>query len=291
MTEPQTRTLDVPGGTIAYDVRDDAAGRGRHRALVMAGFPMDATGFASLAAHFRDRVVVTYDPRGTGRSTRPAGEGPSTPVDHAADLHALITALGMGPVDVLGSSGGAVTGLALVAAHPDQVHTLVAHEPPVAAVLPDRDQQLTALADVHETYQRRGTGPAMAKFLTLIGRRGPLPADFAALPAPDPADFGLPTRDDGRRDDPMLGQSILTTAQYEPDFAALARASTRIRIAAGVESEGEMMARAAAGVAERLGTELAIFPGGHGGFLGGEFGQHGDPEDFAAALRRLLDER
>lgn len=291
MIDPETRTLDVPGGRITYDVRGDPVGDQAHPPLVMAGFPMDATGFTSLATHFEDRIVVTYDPRGVGRSTRTRGDDPLTPRDHAEDLHRLIAALDLGPVDVLGSSGGAVIGLALVAAHPEQVHALVAHEPPIASVLPDRDQQLAAIADVHETYQNRGMGPAMAKFLMLIGQRGPLPKNYADQPAPDPTEFGLPSEDDGSRDDPMLGQSILTTPQFEPDFAALGRASTRIHIAAGVESEGEMMARAAAAVADRLGTELEIFPSHHGGFLGGEFGQHGDPEGFAVALRAALDQR
>lgn len=285
-----TGVLDVDGGALAYDVRGDLDGDHAHAPLVMVGYPMDATGFTSLAAHVEDRTVVTLDPRGVGRSASAGADRPLTPTDHAADLAAVIGQLGLGAVDVFGSSGGAVIGLALVAEYPDLVRTLVAHEPPIAAVLPDREQQLAALTRVHQTYLHRGWGAAMAMFLTLIGERGPLPQDYADRPAPDPGEFGLPTEDDGSRDDPMLGQSILTTAQYEPDVAALRSSTTRVHLAAGVESEGEMMARAAAGVAERLGVPLAIFPSNHGGFLGGEFGQHGDPEGFAAALRRLLDE-
>jgi hypothetical protein len=30
------------------------------------------------------------------------------------------------------------------------------------------------------------------------------------------------------------------------------------------------------------------FPGGHGGFLGGEYGQTGEPDAFAATLRQVL---
>ncbi|MGH3308041.1 MAG: alpha/beta fold hydrolase, partial [Nocardioides sp.] len=76
---------------------------------------------------------------------------------------------------------------------------------------------------------------------------------------------------------------------YEPDVDALGSASTRVVIAAGVESEGEMAARGAAAFAERLGVQLTMFPSHHGGFLGGEFGQRGDPDGFAAALRTTLD--
>jgi pimeloyl-ACP methyl ester carboxylesterase len=254
----------------------------------MIGYPMDASGFTGLAKHFRDRTVVTYDPRGVGRSERTDGTAVSTPDLHADDLHRLISALGAAPVDIFASSGGAVNGLALVARHPEQVRTLVAHEPPAAQVLPDREQALAAAADIHETYERAGRGPAMAKFLVLSRLKGPVPGDFADQPAPNPADFGLQSEDDGTRDDPMLGQNIVTGTHYEHDFDALRAAPTRIVMGAGAESEGELAHRAAVAVAQRLGTEAVIFPSHHGGFLGGEFGWSGDPDAFAVTLRQVL---
>ena len=286
-SEPSTHTLDVPGATLCYDVRD-AEAESTAPALLMIAAPMAAEGFTTLAGYFRDRTVVTYDPRGVGRSERTDGAGESTPEQHAEDLHRLISVLGTGPVDIFASSGGAVNGLVLVARHPEQVRTLVAHEPPAAQALPDREQALAAAVDIHETYQREGLGPAMAKFIALTGLKGPIPADFADRPAPNPADFGLPTEDDGSRDDPMLGPHIVVTTHYEHDFDALRAASTRIVIGAGAESEGEMAHRAALAIAEQLGTEAVIFPSHHGGFLGGEFGMSGDPEAFAATLFDVL---
>jgi hypothetical protein len=112
--------------------------------------------------------------------------------------------------------------------------------------------------------------------------------DFAAQPAPDPAMFGLPTEDDGTRTDPLLGQNIISCTHYEPDFEALRAASTRIVIAAGVESAGQMASRAAFAAAERLDTTPVSFPSNHGGFLGGEYGQTGDPDGCAAKLREVL---
>lgn len=288
MQTPETHVLDVPDGTLTYDVHGQLESDPT-RVLLLAGFPMDASGFASLANHFDDRPVVTYDPRTTGRSSKSRRDELLTPSDHSADLHRLIEALDVESIDLFASSGGAIIGLALVTEHPEQVRTLIAHEPPIAAVLPDGDQQLAAAEDIHQTYQASGMGPAMAKFLALIAQRGPLPENYSSSPGPDPADFGLPTEDDGSRDDPMLGQSIRTFLPYRPDFEALAEVSTRVVIAAGEESGDEMMARAAAGIAARLGVEPVIFPSHHGGFLGGEFGQHGDPEGFAAALREELD--
>ena len=87
--------------------------------------------------------------------------------------------------------------------------------------------------------------------------------------------FGMPAEDDGTRTDPLLFQNIISCTHYEPDFDALRAASTRIVLGAGVESDGEMAHRGAEAVAERLGTEPVVFPSGHGGFLGGEYGQPG----------------
>jgi pimeloyl-ACP methyl ester carboxylesterase len=282
----KTQTLELADAALTYDIRE-AERDSAEPSLLLIGQPMDASGFNSLAPHFDDRRVVTYDPRGVSRSELSDEAGKPTVEARADDLHRLISALGEEPVDIFGSSGGASDGLALVSKHPEQVRTLVAHEPPLATTLPDRDAALAAADSIQATYERDGMGPAMAKFFQLAGLRGPIPAEFADQPAPDPADFGLPTSDDGRRDDPLLGNMISGT-HYEPDFDALRAAPTRIVVAAGRESEGEFTHRAALAVAERLGTEATIFPSHHGGFLGGEFGQQGEPEPFAAKLREVL---
>ncbi|MEU2083115.1 alpha/beta hydrolase [Streptomyces albus] len=291
VVERVTRTVEGAGATLTYDVHGDPAEAGADNpALLLVGSPMEASGFTTLASHFTDRVVVTYDPRGTGRSPRTDGAEETTPQEHADDLRRVIEDLGAGPVELFGSSGGAVNGLALVAAHPDLVRTFVAHEPPVPAVLPDGPHALAACEDVHRTYLRSGMGPAMAKFIAVTGRTGPFPENWADEPAPDPAAFGLPTEDDGRRDDPLLGQNMRACTGYRPDFEALAAAarSTRIVLAVGKESEGQLCARAAAATAARLGLEPVVFPSHHAGFLGGEFGQQGEPEAFAATLREVL---
>ena len=286
VTEPTPHTLDVPGAVLTYDVRPNDSSA--EPVLLLIGSPIGASGFGTLAGYFTDRTVVTYDPRGVERSKRTDGATESTPDMHADDLHRLISALDAGPVDIFASSGGAVNALALVARHPEQVRTLVAHEPPAAQVVPDREAALAANADIHETYLRRGFGPAMAKFLMLVGHKGPVPADFADGAGPDPAMFGLPAEDDGSRDDPLLGQNIVSCTHYEPDFDALRKASSRIVIAVGTESEGELAHRGAIAVAERLGRAPVMFPSGHGGFLGDEYGQPGAPEAFASTLREVL---
>ena len=294
MTEPKTDTLSAPGAVLHYDVRNaetPSTGASAEPILLIIGSPMCADGFVTLAGHFTDRTVVTYDPRGAGRSPRTDGALVTSVDEHADDLHRLISALadqGSGPVDIFASSGGAVNALALVARHPEQVRTLVAHEPPAFAELPDREAALAVCDDIHATYERSGFGPAMAKFIAVISLAGPIPADYADQPAPDPAAFGLPAGDDGSRNDPLLGLNMPSCPAYEHDFDALRAVPTRVVIGVGEESAQMAAGRAGTAVAARLGTAPVTFPGGHGGFLGGEYGDPGKPDEFAATLRGVL---
>jgi pimeloyl-ACP methyl ester carboxylesterase len=272
---------------LTYDVRSNESST--EPALLIIGSPMGAAGFVTLADHFADRTVVTYDPRGVERSPRTDDATETTPDEHADDLHRLIAELDAGPVDLFASSGGAVNALALVAQHPAQVRTLVAHEPPAAQVLPDREAALAATVGIRDTYQRSGTGPAMAQFIVLVSHDGEIPKGFADQPAPDPAMFGMSADDDGSRNDPLLGQNIVSCTHYEHDFDALRAASTRVVIGVGSTSGNAMAGRGGLGVAERLGSDPVTFPGGHDGFLGGEYGSTGEPDAFAATLREVLD--
>lgn len=285
LTEPTTHTLDVPGATLTYDVRrvDSPA-----PALFLIGSPMGAGGFATLASHFTDRTVVTYDPRGVERSIKDDPTTESTPEQHADDVHRIIAELGIGPVEMFASSGGAVNALALVARHPDDVRRLIAHEPPLAAIVPDRDGALAVCKAIAETYRQRGFGAGMAHFIAVVSHEGPMTTEFAAQPGPDPAMFGMPAEDDGTRTDALLAQNIVTCTHYEPDFEALRAASTTIILAAGEESGRQLARRGAEAAADRLGLTPVLFPSDHGGFLGGEYGQAGKPEAFAAKLREVL---
>jgi pimeloyl-ACP methyl ester carboxylesterase len=288
VTDQNTTTLVVPGATLTYDVRP--GGSPDAAALFLIGSPMAAPGFDTLASHFTDRTVVTYDPRGSERSRLTEPTTPPTPEQHADDLHRIIQEVGGGPIDLFASSGGAVNALALVAKHPEDVRTLVAHEPPLPTLLPDREAALAAAHAVNETYVNSGWGAGMARFIAMVSHHGEFPPGFARQPAPDPAMFGLPTEDDGSRDDPLLGLALVGSIRYVPDLEALATAPTRIVIAAGAESAGQLASRGAFAVAQRLGGEPVIFPSNHGGFLGGEYGQMGDPDAFAAKLRDVLAE-
>ncbi|MCL1870053.1 MAG: alpha/beta hydrolase [Promicromonosporaceae bacterium] len=283
-----TATLDVPGAAVTYDVHAPTESPGSpQRPLFIIGSPMGAQGFTTLVGHFPDRTVVTYDPPGMNRSTVAEHAHPD-PMSRGAALHAIAQAVGQGPYDLFASSGGAVDGLAWIQQFPDDVATAVLHEPPLAPVLPDGDVVAAVMDDIHHTYEAHGFGAGMAKFFAVSMAQGEIPADFLDRPAPDPAQFGLPTQDDGRRGDPLLGINMRTMQHWVPALAAVRAARTRVVPAYGEDSGEGMAARAARALAAELDVEAAPFPGDHSGFSGGEYGPAGKPEQFAATLRALL---
>jgi pimeloyl-ACP methyl ester carboxylesterase len=283
-----TRTLETAEADIVYDVHGSLPPTDGRPLLVMIGQPMSASGFETLASHFPDRTVVTYDPRGLGRSIRRDDRVDNSPTVQADDVHAVIAALGAGPVEMFASSGGAVTALALVAAYPDDVLTLVAHEPPLIPVLPDAKTAKQAQTAVRDTYEANGRGAGMAAFIAMTSWQGEFTDEYLGQPAPDPAAFGMPAADDGSRDDPLLSDRSWAVTSYRPDVDALAAASTRVVIAVGEESDSTFTGRTSVATAGLLGQQATVFPSHHGGFLGGEFGYAGQPEAFARRLREVL---
>ena len=288
-TVARTVTTHVVGAgddAITYDIHGDLAEASADRPpLFLFAAPMDASGLELLAAQFGDRPVVTYDPRGAGRN--PVGTADITVEQHASDLHRVIAALGVGPVDAFGTSGGAVNLLALAAAHPDDVRIAVAHEPPLAEHLPDRDLVLAVIDDMKRTYTEQGDGAAMAKFIPFVMLDGPVPDGYLDGPAPDPAMFGMSSEDDGTRTNPLL-RNMPATLAYRIDVEALRDLGERLVVAVGVESGDTLAARGGRSVAAAVGGRVTDFPSHHAGFTD-QPGYPGDPEGFAARLREVLD--
>src|SRR5258705_11849798 len=160
-TVPATaRTLKVPGARLHYEVR------GEGPLVLLVGAPMDANSFAPVADLLAtDHTVLTTDPRGIHRSTVDDPNQDSTPEMRADDLARLLTHLDAGPAAVLGSSGGAVSVLALAQAHADLVHTVISHEPPLDEMLPDREQLFVQTEDMVATYLGGDVIGAWTKFM------------------------------------------------------------------------------------------------------------------------------
>lgn len=269
-------TLKVPGATLYYETRGSGP-----VLLMIPGGPTDAFVFTDLAGFLTDRyTIVTYDPRGNSRSVLDGPPG-DVPVEvHADDAARLLAAMGSAPAYVLGSSGGAVIGLELAARYPEQVQTLVAHEPPVMELLPDSARWRNLFHDVNHTHRTDGALAAMQKFGEAVEEGGPKSSD--SQPQGDPtaeqqefvgrmmANFEF-----------FLAHVMREISGYVPDIDTLKGVSTRIVVGGGEESGEQGAYRAAVALVGRLGTEVAYFPGAHGGF-----GSH--PEEFATRLHAVL---
>jgi len=272
-TVPATAaTLEVPGARLHYEVR----GRGPLVALV--GAPMYATSFAPLADLLAaDHTVLTTDPRGVGRSPVDDPDADSTPELRADDLSRLLTALDAGPATVLGSSGGAVTALAWAQAHPEQVDTVIAHEPPLTELLSDRDQLRAGTEDLIATYLDGDRVGAWRKFLAQANVAMPEEV-FQQM-------FGGPREPAQAADEyHWFAHEMRATAGWRPDLAALRPLAARVVVGIGEHSAGELCDHTSTALAAALGLEPTRFPGGHIGFVE-------DPAGFATRLRAVLAER
>jgi pimeloyl-ACP methyl ester carboxylesterase len=267
----EARTLKVPGATVYYEVRGTGP-----VLLMIPGGPMDAGGFAPLADRLADRyTVVTYDCRGNSRSPVEGSPDDLTVDVFGDDAHRLLAAMGSEPALVLGSSGGATYGLDLVARYPGQVRTLVAHEPPVAALLPDAPRWRAWTEEIRSIYQRDGVFPAMQKFGEGVGLGGPEPTE----PGPDATE--AMNRMMGNLE-LFAGHLIPVITNYPPDIEALRTSGTRVVVGVGDEStDGQLAYRTALALAAELRTQPVTFPGDHGGFAG-------HPQTFAAKLHDVL---
>ncbi|HEY1323338.1 MAG TPA: alpha/beta hydrolase [Streptosporangiaceae bacterium] len=258
-SDPSAHALDVPGARLYYERR------GSGPLLLMIGSPMDSTGFAGLASALAgDYTVVTYDPRYTGNSSREDTGQDVTPGQQADDVHRLLSALGGGPAAVFGSSGGAIVGLALVTAHPGQVRALVAHEPPVVELLPDSAQVHAQIDDIYATYHADGADKAMQKFFVHAGLTGAMEREADAPRWQPSAEQMARIR---ATNETFLEHLLRPTTNYQPDIEALRAAPTRIVVAAGATSKGQLPNRTAEALAGRLGTTVVDFPGDHVGFM------------------------
>ena len=265
--------LKVPGADLYYEVRGSGP-----VLLLMPGGPADATAFRTIAGQLATHyTVVSYDPRGLSRSKL---EGP---LDEerivevfADDVHRLLAAVTSEKADVFASSGGAVIALELAAHHPEQLRTVVSHEPPSPTLMPDPAHVRATMEEVTAAYRTRGIGPAVQIFSDLI-RSGPPPAPEGE---PTPEMLENQARMKGNMD-LFFGPYVLAIARYEPDYSALKSASCRIVAAVGAESRGELAHDGGLALAERLGTQPVVFPGAHGGF-------ESHSAEFAVKLRQVL---
>lgn len=272
----KTNTLEVPGASIYYEVRGSGP-----VLLMMPGGPADATTFRRIENDLASRyTVVTYDPRGLSHSklNEPLDDSRMVQI-FADDVHRLLAKLTNSKADVFASSGGATISLELAKRHPEQLGTLVVHEPPSPDLLPNTEEVRAAMEDVCDTHDSEGLWAAAHKFMVLIGIQGGPPPTPEGEPTPEMAEAQAMMQANMEF---FFGRYIRNIARYRPDFAALEACSCRIVPAVGDESRGQLAHEGGIGLARRLGTQPAVFPGDHSGF-------DGHPVEFAAKLREVLE--
>ncbi|MER7206625.1 alpha/beta hydrolase [Streptosporangium sp. NPDC000239] len=279
MTETTTGRLRVDGAELYYEVR----GRGPLLLLIPGGTG-GAASFEEIVDDLAaDRTVVTYDPRGLSNSPLDDPAAPQRVEQHAEDALGLIDLLSPGePVSVAGCSSGAIVAMRLLTAHPGRIARVVAHEPPLAEVLPDAAEHRVMLARVREAFDREG--PMAAATVLAAGLRRP-GESAGARPAAELSPRAAARVERSMADAPyFIGRVIPSFMAHVPDVDRLRALSDRLVLAAGADSHGELPYRPAALLAERFGTELVHFPGGHTGLS-----TH--PAEFGKLLREVLDAR
>jgi len=292
MESTRTDTLKVPGATLYYEVQ----GSGSVLLLICGGI-YDARTYGGLAQQLADRyTVVAYDRRGNSRSPLDGPPEQLSMTVQADDAHRLLNVVaGDEPADVFGNSSGAMIGLELAARHPEQVRALVAHEPPVFEMLPNRDYWREIIKSVEDTFAKEGAGPAMQVFNAGFGGeqgQGGAPANDGGAQGPPEesgSETGVPvdkhlteiSKAMEKNMEFFIGYETPPVARYVPDIATLHESSARVVMAVGEASEGTPMYRATVALAQQLGVQPAVFPGDHGGFA-----VH--PDAFAAKLHDVL---
>ncbi len=268
-------TLEVPGGSIYYEIRGSGP-----VLLLMPGGPADAANFRKMEGALAERyTVVTYDPRGLSHSSPfPEADDDRMVQVFADDCHRLLKEVaGDARCDVFASSGGASIVLELIARHPEQLRTVIAHEPPSPALQPDPASVLAGMEDVCDTCASEGLFPAMGKFMALVRIEGGPPAPEGE-PTPEQQEaMALMQKNMGF----FFGRYIRNIARYEPDIEALKGCGCRIVPAVGADSAGQVAHDGGLGLARLLGTQAEIFPGDHGGF-------DGCPVEFADKICEVL---
>ena len=268
MSLPTVHSLEVPGARLHYEIQGSGA------LMMLVGHPMGVSGFAGIAPLLaEDYTVVTYDPRGFGRSTIDDPDQDAEPDLLADDVRRVLEAVGGGPAYVFGSSGGAVTGLALVTRYPGHVQALVAHEPPLALLLPEAENAHAGMQDIYDTYQQSGVDAAWQRFSSFTDMNMRQENEGATPQPPSAEAITMSNR--------FFAHGLLPITFYRPDLSALRDTPNRVAVGGGTTSKGQFAQRTAVALAERLGSPLVEFPGGHTGFAS-------NAADFAEVLRRAL---
>ena len=263
--------LHVPDAQLSYDVIGDGA-----VLLLIPGANGDAAIFRpmahALAACYQ---VVTYDRRGYSRSTFDTPPDAATRLQtDADDVQRLIAHLSERPVTVFGTSSGAIVALEVISRYPEQVGSVIVHEPPAVTLLPDAAEWRATFENVYQTYRTEGFPKAMQRFTqaAIAGADIPFMQQAALQPL-----------------NPYARANAVYWMEYELrqyseatlDLDKLKKVAERIVLLCGRESHGAFTYRPNEVLAQQLGRPIIDVPGAHLGYIA-------HPTLFAQALMAAL---
>jgi len=258
LTPSRTSSVRVAGDDIVFDVRGVGS-----PVVLLPGTPGDASAFAFVAdALAADHTVVTYDPRGFGRST---GHLPRRYEigQQALDVLAVLAGAGIDRAVFVGNSAGALVGLDIAANHPAVTEALIAHEPPAIRVLPDATEYEARIAQIYHAAWTDGAPAAFLDFLLLsqlpFNAGKPFTRDEVDAIRPNAA--SLPGLEFSEF---YMKYQLLPLTSFAPDLARISQNGVRVFAGAGELSLELPFGRASREISTQLGTQFLIFPGHHG---------------------------
>jgi pimeloyl-ACP methyl ester carboxylesterase len=251
-TRPTEGRVKVNGAELYYEVRGTGPS-----VLLVCGLAGDAGYYDALAdilaANF---AVATYDRRGYSRSPRPAGWNQTSIEEQADDAAALLSALGLAPAILFGSSAGGPIALDLTLRHPDKVRGLVLHEPSVYTVLPTEFVQVQFAGFTPPIEQAMKAGGPKAAQQTLLGALAGA-GGFDSLATPEVRERWLSNAE------LVFGMEFPNMLlSYHPDEQAIARIKVPVLVLRAEESHPANVA-AAEWLAAQTKTTLLECPGTH----------------------------
>ena len=227
--------------------------------------------YARIGAILQDRyTTIRYDRRCCGRSSGDAAR-PMQLTQQARDTLAILGALGLEQAYYFGNSAGAAIALRVLEVYPERVLGMVAHEPMVPAILPDRDDWFGFNREVSGIYTEQGPEAALRLLATsMVGMDGP---------PPSPGKPGAPPPKDDM--DVFFGTEFMALCYYHPDLERLRDSADKLIATKGAASKEAYYARTADVVGQRVGCPVRTMSGNH-------IAHAAAPDIFAKELGDLL---
>jgi pimeloyl-ACP methyl ester carboxylesterase len=281
-SQPKTGMAHADGAELYYERRGDGP-----PLLLITGGGGDAGYYTAMADHLADSyTVLSYDRRGSSRSSL---LGPAAPLEmsqQSSDALAVMAASGFLSAAVFGNSGGATIVLDLAAYHPERLAAAVAHEPPVPLILPAAGEHLVPYEQIERVRQDAGWREAFVLFQTTIGGLAEQPLIVQALLDPGRFIPPGPQLDMMRRVsgnwEHMMNFEVRSFIGYYPAIEEIKAGGVPMAVAAGASTD-EFNMLTSPYLAQLLDVPFAEFPGGH-------IAPQELPSMFADRLRPLLAE-